>query len=256
MTLRDRPGGYEILMLRRNLRSEFVAGAYVFPGGAVDEGDGSAAEVVVGLDDVTASERLSLPGGALAYYVAALRELFEEAGLLLACRRDGTLANGDDVTAAALAAHRRGVNAGDESFLAMLREAGLCLDLRDVYYVAHWTTPVGPPRRYDTRFFVARAPEGQEAAQDDDETVAARWVRPSVALVEHDQGTLTMLYPTVRNLAAIARFERADEVFAWARSLAEIPRIEPQIVDRAGQIHIVGPGDEGFVETPAPGLGG
>ncbi len=131
-----------------------------------------------------------------------------------------------------------------------MREERLRLDLRGVEYLAHWVTPVGMPRRYDTRFFVALAPNGQVAAHDDGETVEHRWVRPREALAAHARGEFEMVLPTIRNLSAIADYERAEDVFQHARSALEA-RIEPRIVDQAGSVVILTPGDEGF-EAPAP----
>jgi 8-oxo-dGTP pyrophosphatase MutT (NUDIX family) len=223
LTLRDTPKGYEILMLRRNLRSDFVGGAHVFPGGAVDESDAEAHDLVVGLDDVTASTRLEVERGGLAFYVASLRELFEEAGLLLAVDE-----HGDVVTFSAprdlerWAALRRSINAGELGFLDLLREEGLRLDLRGVEYLAHWITPVGPPRRYDTRFFVARAPERR--------------------------GEFEMIRPTIKNLEAVAHFQESEEVLAYARGLESIPCVTPRIITRDGEVVFVNPGEVGYDE--------
>jgi 8-oxo-dGTP pyrophosphatase MutT (NUDIX family) len=247
LTLRDGPDGYEILMLRRNLRSDFVGGAHVFPGGGVDDTDADTERLVFGLSDEAASRRLELESGGLAYYVACLRELFEEAGLLIACDPEGGAVNFtklDDVKR--MAGNRRRVNAGEMDFLAMMKDEGLLLDLRGLEYVAHWITPVGPPRRYDTRFFVALAPQGQVATHDAGETVADLWIRPGDALAAHERGEFEMILPTIRNLEAIAHFSRARDVLDYARSLDTVPCVEPQIVNRDGAIAILTPGDEGF----------
>lgn len=247
LTLRDGSDGYEILMLRRNLRSDFVGGAYVFPGGGVDDTDADTERLVYGLSDDAASRRLELTSGGLAFYVACLRELFEEAGVLIACDANGVAAKftaRDDVTR--LASHRRAVNAGEMDFLAMMKEEVLLLDLRGLEYVAHWITPVGPPRRYDTRFFVALAPMGQVATHDAGETVADLWIRPLDALAAHERGEFEMIFPTIRNLQAIAHFSSARDVLDYARSLEAIPCVEPQIINRDGAIAILTPGDEGF----------
>jgi len=253
MTLRDHPNGYEILMLRRNIRSDFVGGAYVFPGGGVDDSDVDTERLVFGLSDAAASARLGVDSGGLAFYVACLRELFEEAGLLIACDENGRAVSFyDDEGIRKFAAHRRDVNAGNLDFLTMMRREGLLLDLRGLEYVAHWVTPVGPPRRYDTRFFVAKAPVGQIATHDAGETVADQWLRPHDALRAHERGEFEMMFPTVRNLEAIASFENAQAVLTYARSLATIPRTEPQIVERDGKIVILTAGDEGFAGERAP----
>lgn len=249
LTLRDSPKGYEILMLRRNLRSDFVGGAYVFPGGAVDDDDAVADELVVGLDDVAASKRLKLDRGGLDFYVACLRELFEEAGLLIACDERGeTVTFTDPTDIARLAAKRRALNAGEMGFLALMAEEGVRLDLRGLEYLAHWITPVGPPRRYDTRFFVALAPEGQVATHDAGETVADTWVRPRAALAAQRRGEFEMIRPKIYNLEAIEHFERARDVLDYARGLSSIPCVEPRIIERDGAIVVVNPGEAGYDE--------
>jgi hypothetical protein len=107
-------------------------------------------------------------------------------------------------------------------------------------------TPVGPPRRYDTRFFVALAPEHQSAAHDANETVADEWIRPVDALERGRRGEFEIIFPTVRNLEAIASLPDAPSVLAYARGLVDIPKIEPRIVQRDGGIAILIPGDDGF----------
>ena len=251
MMVRDAPEGFEVLMLRRNLKSDFVGGAFVFPGGGVDAADATstAEHQVEGLTDAEASTRLGLDSGGLAYYVACLRELFEEAGLLVARDQHDALVRFDEeVLTARFALHRRAINAGEVRFLDVVREEKLRLDLRALEYVAHWVTPVGPPRRYDTRFFVALAPEAQRAAHDAHETVADTWIRPSDALERHRRGEFDLIFPTIRNLEAIAALESAPDVMAYARAQRTIPRIEPRIVQRDGEIAILLPGEPGFDE--------
>jgi 8-oxo-dGTP pyrophosphatase MutT (NUDIX family) len=236
-------------MLRRNLNSDFVGGAYVFPGGRVDESDaGPAAQrLALGMSDAEASRRLELEGGGLAYYVACLRELFEEAGLLVACHRDGEPVEfNDDELIRRVAVSRREVNAGTLDFISMMEREGLLLDLRGLEYIAHWVTPVGPPRRFDTRFFVALAPPDQVATHDAGETVADQWIRPIDALNAHARGELEMILPTIRNLEAIAHFQSSREVLSYARSLTDIVRIEPRIVTRQGDVQILLPGEDGY----------
>jgi 8-oxo-dGTP pyrophosphatase MutT (NUDIX family) len=249
ITIRDQPNGYEILMLRRNLKSDFVGGAYVFPGGAVDASDGETDQQVIGLSDVEASRRLDVERGGLAFYVACLRELFEEAGLLIACDEDGNAVRFSDASdLERLAAHRRAVNGNELDFIAMMKDEGLLLDLRGLEYLAHWITPIGPPRRYDTRFFVALAPSDQLATHDAGETVADLWIRPLDALAAHERGEFDMIFPTIRNLQAIADFTSAEEVLNYARSLESIPCVQPEIIDRDGVLYVKAPDDEEFSE--------
>ena len=128
----------------------------------------------------------------------------------------------------------------------------LRLDLRALEYVAHWVTPAGQRRRYDTRFFVAVAPAAQLAAHDANETVADEWIRPVDALERGHRHEFQLLPPTIRNLEAIAEFANTAAVVAFARALREIPRIEPRVVERDGRVAIVMPGDVGYDDDPVP----
>ena len=220
MLVRDRAPGLEVFMLRRSLGAVFVAGAHVFPGGKVDEADRSDPDldrVCVGLDDGEASRRLGVDRGGLAYWIAAIRECFEEAGVLLA--RDGGGEHPrfvDPSVVDRFVDHRRSVHRGDRRLVEVCGEEGLVLTADDLQYASHWITPEGGPRRFDTRFFVARAPDDQEPLHDGSETVASRWLRPDVALAEHAQGRFELITPTIHSLMMLAHFDRADDVMAAA----------------------------------------
>ncbi len=259
----DNPAGpLEVLMVRRNPRSVFVGGAYVFPGGAVDPADaGPDAEAcVAGRTDAAASEILGIGSGGLAYWVAALRECFEEAGLLLAYGPDGTtvLTLDDPTTSARFSAHRADVNAGRRRFVDVCRSEGLRLAADRVHYFAHWVTPEGGPRRYDTRFFVAVAPPGQIATHDAAETVADEWVRPADALARHRVGEIELMVPTVRSLQDIGRFRTAAELVAAAAAVGAVPPVVPRVLieGRGARIALPGdPDDDGAVGA-MPGTSG
>ena len=134
-------------MLRRNLNSDFVGGAYVFPGGSVDPADAEAHDFIEGLDDSRASQRLSLDTGGLAYYIACLREVFEESGLLLARTQSGDYIKlTDDVTRERFAEHRRALNAQEITFREIIARENLRLDLTSLEYYSHWVTPIGGPQ--------------------------------------------------------------------------------------------------------------
>jgi 8-oxo-dGTP pyrophosphatase MutT (NUDIX family) len=258
----DRDGrALEVLMVRRNLQSDFVGGAYVFPGGAVDLVDGGAeAEAACqGRSDAEASILLGVGTGGLAYWVAALRETFEEAGLLLAERPAGPpLLAGDPAEEARFIAERAAVNARTRRFLDLCRDEGLRLLVGDVHYFAHWITPMGAPRRYDTRFFVAAAPPGQRAAHDAGETIAETWITPGRALEGHRRGEFEIIFPTIRNLQAIGRFATSRELLDAAEAASRsVPTIEPHVVADGNGVRIVLPGDDGYEEggadrPPAP----
>lgn len=248
MLVRDTPAGtMEVLMLRRNSRSAWVGGAYVFPGGGVDPEDSSeeAAALCTGLTDEQASRVLGLEEGGLGYYVAALRECFEEAGILLAADLDGPVSFASEDTAGRFEELRRGLNAGEVGFGVVLEVEGLHLELGRLGYFSHWITPVGAPRRYDTRFFVAVLPEGQEALHDDDEVVASLWVSPAEALRRHEEGEIDLMFPTMKNLEAIGRFDRTTDLME-AAAAASVPDILPRITVEGPGVRIVLPGDPAY----------
>ncbi len=252
----DDPGGLEVFMLRRNLQSDFVGGAYVFPGGGVDDEDRVAdlEAVCTGRSDAQASAQLGIASGGLAFWVAAIRESFEEAGVLLAYDghahgHQGLIRFDDPAVIERFAEHRSSVDSGRRRLIEVCRDEGLHLAVDSMHYFSHWITPEGPTRRYDTRFFVARAPDAQVPVHDDHEVIANLWVRPSEALAAHRAGEFEMIFPTVRSLIALERFARADQLMAAAAAIAEVPAILPRIVDDeggAGGVRIVLPGDPGY----------
>lgn len=254
----DESGGpaVEVCMLKRNLASEFVAGAYVFPGGSVDPEDrGEAAdELCRGLNDAEASALLGVGSGGLAFWVAALRECFEEAGVLLAQPRDaadGTmlLDTTDPVERERFEAHRLEINEGRKGLLAVCREEGLVLAADAVHYVSHWITPELAPKRYDTRFFVTAAPSGQVAHHDDGETIATIWVRPDDALARFGAGEIELLPPTIDNLQKLADHSSTGDVMAWARAQTDIPTILPIVLIEDGRLLVLRPGDDGYQQA-------
>lgn len=221
-------------MMRRTGRASFAAGAYVFPGGRVDGVDGAEeiAPFCRGLDDAAASAQLGLPVGGLAYWVAAVRECFEEAGLLMAERRDGgplSVGEGD----------RHAVHDGSLSMVDLCRRDDLVLDLSTTHYVAHWITPMGEKRRFDTRFFLTEAPPGQEGAHDDKETVESLWVRPHDALRMHAAGELMMLPPTIINLNFLADHASAADAVAAGEAEGPPPLVLPRL-RRDADGHMIG----------------
>ena len=167
MLVRDGEQGLEVCMLKRHLDSDFVGGFFVFPGGKVDEDDRSelARTVCAGRTDEEASEILGLESGGLSLFVAALRECFEEAGILLAYRAGATggdLYRPDGENAEArLARFRAEVNANRVGFLEACERAGVSLAVDRVFYFSHWITPEPAPKRYDTRFFTACVPRAR-----------------------------------------------------------------------------------------------
>jgi 8-oxo-dGTP pyrophosphatase MutT (NUDIX family) len=247
MLVRDGAGGLEVFMLRRTLAAVFAKGLYVFPGGAVDDADRHPGVEAVchGRADAEASAVLGVAAGGLAYWVAAIRECFEEAGVLLATGADGAVVRFDDPDRSArFSALRQAVHQGEARLVEICEREGLQLDVGAMQYVSHWITPVGEPRRFDTRFFVAAAPEAQEPLHDDHETIESRWISPVAALAAHEQGELAMIMPTLSNLRFLAPFERAADALEAAAALPPPPVIQPRLfVDAEGEVRILLPGE-------------
>ncbi len=217
--LRDTGQGPEVFMLRRTLQAKFGSGAYVFPGGRVDAADGDAriAARVLGFTDADASARLGVASGGLAYWIAAARECFEEAGILLA--RDVSGRPVEPERAAALGRLRAPLNSGKLSFADFLDSEDLYLPLREILWFAHWITPAGRSRRFDTRFFIARAPENQDGSHDEGETIANTWIRPQEAVARGARGEIELMFVTRRMLGEFATFPQADAALVHASAL-------------------------------------
>jgi 8-oxo-dGTP pyrophosphatase MutT (NUDIX family) len=240
--MRDAEGGPEALLLRRHRRSGFAAGAWVFPGGVVDDADRDPA-LAERLEGPTAGEwaarmQVADSGEALGYVAAALREAFEETGILLA-RPDGVgdaAPGGGDAVEVARRALLDGV--------VGLREVALNLGVRlsggELLYIAHWITPEPEPRRYDTRFFLAHAPEGAVCTPHEAEMTDARWMRPADAVAAFRRGEIKLLPPTVHTLRCLSRCGSFAEA---RRALAEapVPAILPRMLAHPEGVAIVVP---------------
>lgn len=225
VVVRDSGTGPEALMLQRNHSVVFAAGAHVFPGGAVDDADrdGDAAELF-GLGDDEASRILGVPDGGLAFWVAAVRETFEESGLLLATYPDGAPLGRDHPVFAEVDEWRRRCEEGSVSFLDLCRSHDLRVDARAIRYLSRWVTPPGNSRRYDTRFFVARATDVQAPRADGSDTVSAEWWSPMTALEHCDSGRVHLILPTRRSLERLAAMPSVDR---WLSTLDEDPSGPP-----------------------------
>lgn len=234
LMLRDGPEGMETLMLRRTRNAGFVPGAYVFAGGRVDPADGEAeaAACLRGLSSEAAAARLRLEAPArppaTAYYVAALREAFEETGLLVGVDASGAPARsaGEDPLVARV---RDRLLADEITFRQALDQLEVTVDATAVEYVAHWITPIQEPRRYDTRFFAAVVERDRQVLLNPAEMTDALWLTPATALELHTRGRLPMVFPTIRTLQELVDFAAAEEALAAYRA-REIPPILPRLV--------------------------
>jgi glyoxylase-like metal-dependent hydrolase (beta-lactamase superfamily II)/8-oxo-dGTP pyrophosphatase MutT (NUDIX family) len=221
-----RPGvaGAEVLMIQRTQSAAFLGGAYVFPGGSLDPQDSDARVVkrTVDLTPQQANARLDVPSGGLAYYVAAIRECFEEAGVLLLKN-----SRGDYVTAQEAESFMR---YRQQPFAEFLEAENLFIPAGSLAYYGHWITAPGRSRRFDARFFVALAPEGQEGSHDANETVHHMWVRPREALERGARGEIELVFATQHTLKDLGRFPEPRDAFVYA---AELPEIESNRTCRA-----------------------
>jgi recombination protein RecT len=200
LLLRDGAQGLEVLMTRRSMTASFAAGAYVFPGGHIDAADAEAHS--------QSTRRASQDDTRLTQAIAAIRESFEELGVLLARHPDGSHATTADIAGLDRQA----------PFAAQCRERGLILDGAEVYVFAHWVTDRDMPKRFDVPFLVARMPEGQSPVADESEQFAPEWLRPADALTRHAAGTFSMIFPTIRTLERLAAYATVDAVLAACAS--------------------------------------
>jgi len=244
MLIDDRPD-LQVFMMERNAKTVFAGGMWVFPGGSVDITDHPQdfESISVHRTDLEASELMQLPRGGLAFYVAAIREAFEEAGILLALNRAGQtplqLVETDEK--ARFNRHRDRVNADSQQFLTMIDEEKLILDVGQMHYIARWITPQGPPRRFDARFFISRMPTNQEPQQDDNELVHCAWFSPEEILEKFDAGEMVLMSPTLRMIRCLAKFKSTEQVVQSAASnLAD----ERARVNHNGELVL--PGDQGY----------
>lgn len=237
----------EFFLVHRHARASFGA-SYVFPGGVVDAGDCEAEAFSGNFPASTANRRLGLTAGGLDYYCAAIRELFEESGVLLARDSGGAVLTGASTAAPELQAARDALNAGSLSWSVFLRERGLTLACDALHYFAWWITPRARPRRFSTRFFLAALPEGQAAVHDGGELTDSRWATAAAALAAQESGELVLPPPTRATLAELAGVERLDGLLDWAarRQQAGVPRILPAIVTSNGRQRILLPDDPDY----------
>ena len=194
LLLRDGPNGVEVLMTRRSMTASFAPGADVFPGGGIDAADAQAHGM--------AQRRPTQSDLHLTQAIAAIRESFEELGVLFARHANGRWANHDDIAAI----DRKG------PFAAQCQAHGLSLAAEQVFVLAHWITDRDLPRRFDVPFLVARMPEGQAPVADESEQFEPVWVRPQDALNRHEAGDFFMVYPTIRTLERLKAFANVNAV--------------------------------------------
>lgn len=245
LLLRDQPD-LEVLMLQRNPASEWVSSAYLFPGGSVDEADHiaamSAQDFVVGIDPVALTA-----SGMGPFAVAAVRESIEEAGIApISVARS-------QIEDQRWNAARRAVDRQEIDLLSWCGLLGVSIDLSSMRLVSRWITPAGAPRRYDTRFFLMRAPADQTALPDDSEVVRSVWVTAAEALENYNSGKWEMVVPTIKTLRWLSGFASSAEALEAGSAVdRDIEPISPRVVIENGKVSVLIPGDEGFEEATIP----
>jgi len=248
--LRDASAGLEVLLAKRTHLANFAGGAYVFPGGAVDRADAAPelAALASGIDDAEASKRLGIEEGGLGYWIAAIRECFEEAGLLFAHADDDELIDIDGHAGPRFASARKALAAGEASLLHLLQSHDLRLAADRLHYFSHWITQAGRPRRYDTRFFLARAPDRQTPSHDGEELVNHLWIRPGEALERGSRGELNLMFPTLKTLESLSTLNDVAAALEYARTLRVRPPMSPRAATGRDGKRLLVPGDYAYAE--------
>lgn len=235
--LRPSAARFEVLLVRRHDKIAFMGGAHVFPGGRLDEADRAW-------------------GADLGHQVAAVRELFEEAGVLLARRVGGSMLDfGDAAEAARYHGYRSALAAGAMTMRELVDREGVEIAFDRLAWFAHWVTPEIEIKRFDTRFFVAAAPDGQHPVHDEDETTDSEWVEPAHAIARCRRDEIALPPPTWTTLRTLSRFSSVDDVMQWAGT-RRVVAVQPGFVQTDQVTMLTLPGDptfppiEGF-EAPA-----
>lgn len=202
----------QVYMVKRPGKGDFPD-LHVFPGGKLDAQDWQP-DLCSDLDDGAVSKRMGVAGGALRYWVAVARECFEEVGVLLVQKQGEDPSTAMNVGAQlreALAQERHLLLAQQRPWADILHAHGLEIATHRLQYFSHWLTPPSVPRRFDTRFFLAALPQGQQALADTEETIDGQWITPKQALDNHRQGDWLMIDPTIRSLEALAQYASVEE---------------------------------------------
>jgi len=241
LLLRDGPAGIEVFMATRHQGSSFMPGILVFPGGAVDPDDSEP-----GLME-SASGGHALPEDAVSR-IAGVREVFEEAAILLATPQGDLRLVGPDRLEYINAAHRAALSAGDLKFSAMMAAERLNPAIDVMVPFARWITPIIRKKRFDARFYLARAPEGQIGAHDDRELINSRWTTVADALAAAERREIKIVFVTRSNLGLLAKSRTVDEALAAARSRTVVP-VQPELFDSPDGPALRIPANAGYDQT-------
>lgn len=242
---RDSDQGPELLMVKRRAGDVF-GGSYAFPGGVIDADESASHDYVDGRTAAEADLLLGIPDG-LSYYSAAIRELFEETGILLLCSRNSEpLARVDE-----LQEFRQQVDRGKLRWSSFLEKRNLKMACGLLHYFTHWETPLDRPKRWSTRFFLAKMPAEQSASHDGNELTDMRWMSVAQILSAERDGKMKLPYPTMRILLTMERIPTVQDMLSWADQKAnqDIEKILPVENTHEGESNWVIKGDPGFPDN-------
>ena len=249
LVLRDFKNEMEVLMVKRSKKPPF-GNLYVFPGGKIDDDDHlkdleNYSDV---LDDKNASELLGLDNGGLSYWIACIRECFEEVGILLATRRSGEKLNLEDDEKSKFDSYRKKLVNNEINLLDICVKEDLLLSTANIAPLSHWITPNIESRRFDTRFFIAYLPEKQIVQHDGLELTQSLWINPNKAVEMAFKGEMQMIMPTIKNLQSCSEFEVAKDMLDNQKRLTnkDIPPILPKFFKENGNWVGLLPGDDGY----------
>ena len=249
LILRDSQDGMEVLMVKRSKRPPF-GNLFVFPGGKIDDDDSSQeiADLCEGITDKEASLKLGLASGGLAYWVACIRECFEEVGILLARKRNGDDLDLDVQEKEKYKNYRERLLKNEINLYEILKKEDLILTTSNLAPFSHWITPEIEERRFDTRFFIAYLPENQTGEHDGSELTHSLWINPNIALEKAFKGELQMIMPTIKNLQQCEGYTSASKLLEDQKKLTkkDFPPILPKFFKENGKWFGLLPGDPDY----------
>jgi 8-oxo-dGTP pyrophosphatase MutT (NUDIX family) len=239
--------GFEILMVKQSSRSAFGS-IYVFPGGKLDpeDSDNELYSYCKDMNDAEASRKLGIERNGLAYWIACIRECFEEVGVLLTSSNDPIIQNIEKLNNL-----RNKLNNKEISFKDICIFESLNLRTKNIVPCAHWITPTIEPKRFDTRFFLAKVDFKQLARHDGFELIESLWIKPIDALKKLEKGEMNMIIPTIENIKALAKFSSSNDAFNHFELLKdkEIPPILPKFIKKDGKWIGFLPGDKEYEDV-------
>lgn len=248
--LRDTLKGVETFLIQRHVASSFMGGFYAFPGGNLEKDDSSdeVLALVEGISEDKAwviSGKITSPQIALAHWIAGIREVFEEVGVLFVKDVRGNLISFEDETRKKIfERYRELINMGEMTFVQLLRKENLRLAADSLIHYSHWITPEVRKKRYDTHFFIALVPEGQIPSADQKEITAGIWLTPQQALKANISGDIPLTPPALCMLEALIPFSSAADIIGFVRERTMSDPILPILTTINGYEVLLMPGDE------------